>query len=209
MSDTQSVQGALEAKFPFLSGGAVKMQRERRLWVEVAKDNFAQVFDHLVTQLGCTQLCTITGLDEGADLGIIYHLARDAASAAVGAAQGAGERAPGAGVVVSLKTKCPKGQSMKTVSSYFPVAVMYERELIDMFGAKVDGLPPGPRYPLPEDWPADEHPLLKDWPAAVGTPDAARGGTPSGGPAAVGTPDAGQGVAPTGSAPAEQKGGAQ
>ena len=42
-------------------------------------------------------------------------------------------------------------------------AQVYERELVDLFGAQVEGLPPGNRYPLTDDWPTDEHPLRKDW----------------------------------------------
>ena len=45
----------------------------------------------------------------------------------------------------------------------FPGAEPYERELADMFGIKIDGLKPGRRYPLPDDFPADQHPLRKDW----------------------------------------------
>ena len=45
----------------------------------------------------------------------------------------------------------------------FPAAEIYERELIDLLGAKVAGLPEGKRYPLPDDWPAGEYPLRKDW----------------------------------------------
>ena len=40
---------------------------------------------------------------------------------------------------------------------------IYERELVDLLGARVEGLVPGVRYPLPEGWPEGDHPLLKDW----------------------------------------------
>ncbi|MDD5432403.1 MAG: NADH-quinone oxidoreductase subunit C, partial [Candidatus Omnitrophica bacterium] len=51
----------------------------------------------------------------------------------------------------------------KSVISYFPGAEIYEREVVDLFGAKVEGLPPGNRYPLTDDWPTDQFPLRKDW----------------------------------------------
>jgi Ni,Fe-hydrogenase III component G len=144
MSEAETVQAELLAKFGFLAG-AVKVQRAKRVWVEVNRERFAQVFDFLVKGLGFSNLCTITGLDEGADLGFIYHLARDG------------------GLMVNVKTRSPKGESIQTITPYFPGGGIYERELEDLFGAKVDGLPAGSRYPLPDDWPEGEHPLLKDW----------------------------------------------
>ena len=144
MSDVQSLAAELSTRFA-LPEGAVKVQRATRLWVEVGRAVFPEVFDYLVKSLGFPILCTITGLDLGADLGFIYHLARDG------------------GIMINLKTRCAKGESMNTVTSYFPCADIYERELIDLFGARIDGLPTGARYPLPEDWPEGEHPLLKDW----------------------------------------------
>ena len=145
MSATETVKADLEARFPALAGGAVRVSRERRVWIEVGRESFEEVFRHLVKNMGFTTLCTITGLDEGADLGFIYHLAADN------------------GVMANVKTRCPKAQSVKTVIEYFPGANIYERELEDLLGAHVDGLPEGARYPLPDDWPTDQHPLLKDW----------------------------------------------
>jgi Ni,Fe-hydrogenase III component G len=144
MSEAETVQAELVAKFPYLAG-AVKVQRARRVWVEVNRERFAEVFDYLVKGLDFSNLCTITGLDEGTDLGFIYHLARNG------------------GLMVNVKTRAPKGESIRTVTPYFPGAAIYEREVEDLFGARVEGLPEGSRYPLPDDWPAGEHPLLKDW----------------------------------------------
>ncbi len=144
MSATETVKSELEARFPYLAG-AVRVQRERRLWIDVKQESFTEVFEHLVKTLGFSNLCTITGLDLGAELGFIYHLARDG------------------GIMANLKTQCPKGQAIRTVTPLFAGASIYERELEDLLGARVDGLPPGPRYPLPDEWPTDQHPLLKDW----------------------------------------------
>ena len=51
----------------------------------------------------------------------------------------------------------------KTVISYFPDAEIYEREVVDLFGVTIEGLPPGNSYPLPDDWPKGQYPLRKDW----------------------------------------------
>jgi NADH:ubiquinone oxidoreductase subunit C len=75
--------------------------------------------------------------------------------------------------MANVKTRCPKGESMQTITSIFPGGGIYERELIDLFGAHIDGLPEGRNYPLPDNWPKGEHPLLKDWkPREEGTQDA-------------------------------------
>jgi membrane-bound hydrogenase subunit beta len=154
MSDAKTVTQELVAKFPSLSG-RVTVQRERRVWVDTDRREFEPVFRFLARELGFSNLCTITGLDEGADLGFIYHLAQDA------------------GTMVNVKTRCPKGESMKTITPIFPGGGIYERELIDLFGAHIEGLPEGLRYPLPDNWPKDEHPLLKDWkPREKGAQDA-------------------------------------
>ncbi len=51
----------------------------------------------------------------------------------------------------------------RTITDIFPSAVMYEREIADLFGIKVEGIPPGNRYPLPDNWPDGNYPLRKDW----------------------------------------------
>jgi membrane-bound hydrogenase subunit beta len=146
MNDINAIAAELASAFS-LPETALKIQRATRLWVEVDQGTFPAVFDRLVKSMGFSILCTITGLDLGSDLGFIYHLARDG------------------GIMVNVKTRCPKDGSIATVTPYFPGAILYERELIDLLGARVDGIPEGRRYPLPDDWPEDQHPLLKGWTA--------------------------------------------
>ena len=135
----------LVKKFPFLEGKAM-IQRTRRLMAEVDSDRFEEVFSYAQQSLGFTVLCTITGLDEGQALGFIYHMSRND------------------GITFSLKFSRPKDDPViKSMVRYFPSSDIYERELIDLLGAEVEGLPDGNRYPLPDDWPKDEHPLRKDW----------------------------------------------
>jgi Ni,Fe-hydrogenase III component G len=34
---------------------------------------------------------------------------------------------------------------------------------MDLLGVRIEGLPAGKRYPLTDDWPANEFPLRKNW----------------------------------------------
>jgi membrane-bound hydrogenase subunit beta len=141
----EEVGGALVGAFPFLEG-KVKVQRERRIWVDVEQGSFRPVFDHAVDALGFTIMCIITGLDEGESLGFLYHIANES------------------GTILNLHTKAPKTDPViRSVSDRFPAAHIYERELVDLLGARVEGLPPGNRYPLPDGWPEGQYPLRKDW----------------------------------------------
>ena len=153
MSEAENVLRDLVAKFPALDGHVI-VQRDR-VWVEVDRKAFAPVFEHLAKALGFSNLLMITGLDVGTDLEFIYHLARSR------------------GGITNVKVRCPKGESHRTITGIFPGGGIYERELIDLLGARIEGLPEGSRYPLPDNWPKDEHPLLKDWkPREKGAQDA-------------------------------------
>lgn len=147
MSHEEKIKEDLIDKFNYLDN-FINIVRPRRISIEVSLDNFMPVFAYLARDLQFSHLCTITGLDEPEKLGFIYHLASDA------------------GILVNLKTAAPKNNPLiETVTTYFPGAEIYERELVDLFGAKVSGLGAGNRYPLTDDWPAGEHPLRKDWKA--------------------------------------------
>ena len=145
MSAEENIKQELLGKFNFLEG-KISLPRQKRLFCEVGYDNLPTVFDYAVKQLQFCHLCTITGLDEQDKLSFIYHLGQDS------------------GVVLSIKTSVAKENPvLKSVTDYFLSADIYERELRDLFGAKVEGLPAGNRYPLTDDWPTDQFPLRKDW----------------------------------------------
>lgn len=139
------IENSLKEKFGFLAD-KVRVQNDRRVWVDVDQQNLNEVFDFCVKKLLFTHLSAITGLDEVAAFGVIYHLSRDGK------------------VILNLRTRLSKDNAViKSVYGYFPCAENYERELEDLLGIKVNGLPEGRHYPLPEDWPKGEYPLRKDW----------------------------------------------
>lgn len=145
MTKEENILQKLIKKFPALEG-KIRVQRQRRILAEVDSDIFEDVFAYAQRFLEFTILCTITGLDEGQTLGFIYHMSRTD------------------GIALNLKFSMSKDRPViKSMIKYFPSSDIYERELVDLLGAVVEGLPEGSRYPLPDDWPKNEYPLRKDW----------------------------------------------
>jgi len=141
----ETIQQNLIAQFPALDG-RITIQRARRVWVDVPLEQFHPVLDHCDGRLDVNILLTITGLDEAENFGVIYHMAGTD------------------GIIVNLKVRVPKDKAtLRSVTSRFPSAEAYERELKDLLGIEVTGLPEGPRYPLPDKWPDGQYPLRKDW----------------------------------------------
>jgi len=145
MVNTAEMKQSLEGKFDFLAG-KVAVQRERRVFVEVPADRFREVLEFSMKELGIDWISTITGLDEKETLAVVYHVS-------------------GAhGIVLNIKTRVPRDNPViHSVTDLFPACANYERELDDLLGFVVEGLPPGNRYPLDDNWPKDQKPLRKDW----------------------------------------------
>jgi len=156
MTREENVQKQLAARFPEVSG-AIRIARERRIFADVPETRFTEVLDYARREMGCPILCLILGLDEGERFGIIYVLSSND------------------GDIVTLKRHVARDNPViQSVYDRLPNAEIYERELADLFGITVTGLPEGPRYPLPDDWPAGQYPLRKDWkPEMLGSREAA------------------------------------
>lgn len=145
MVNEELIKQSIIKRFSFPENG-VRVSRARRIWITDASSNLFEVLDYARRELGFTILCTITGTDEGPFLGCLYHLARQD------------------GIVMTVGIKAPKEDpAVRTLTGMYPGADIYEREITDLFGFKVAGLPQGNRYPLPDDWPHGEYPLRKDW----------------------------------------------
>ncbi|MDD2773957.1 MAG: NADH-quinone oxidoreductase subunit C [Elusimicrobiales bacterium] len=144
MEKENALKTALETNFASLVSD-VKIARPRRLWATTSVANFKEVINWLNKEQGFTHLSTITGVDSGANFEFLYHIANG-------------------GLMLTLKVLVPSANpTAATVTDIFPGAEDYERELVDMFGATITGLPPGNRYPLPDGWPEGQYPLRKSW----------------------------------------------
>lgn len=149
MTGEEKIKQELIEKFNGLKDSIV-IKRERRIFVDVAREQWLQVFDYLVKNMQFSMLSAITGLDEGNTFGVIYHVSRDGC------------------ILLNLKTRLSReNPSLDTITSYFPSADIYERELMDLLGIQVTGLGAGQHYPLADNWPKGQFPLRKDWKGPV------------------------------------------
>lgn len=133
-------------KFVSQVGGKFSILRKGELVVEVEQEKIKEFISYLVHDLRINHLSTITGLDLGQTIGIIYHFACD-------------------NELLHVKTAVPKAQpTAASIVEIVPGAILYEMEIHDMFGASFTGNPWMDRkLLLPEMWPADlPPPLLKN-----------------------------------------------
>ena len=88
----------------------------------------------------------IIGTDEGENIGLSYILSNDE------------------NVLLVLRERVPKSAPhVRSMGELYPSLMLHEREMVDLFGVQVSGLPEGPRYPLPDCWPEGQYPLRKEW----------------------------------------------
>ncbi|MEN2974616.1 MAG: NADH-quinone oxidoreductase subunit C [Candidatus Caldarchaeales archaeon] len=123
----------------------VKTPKPRRVYMEVKTESLRKILSYLKNDLGFDHISTITGLDSGQFIELIYHIVYEDS------------------LVLSIKIKIPRNDPrIHTVSDIYPSAELYEREIYDLLGVLFDGHPENTRLILPEDWPKGLYPLRKD-----------------------------------------------
>jgi membrane-bound hydrogenase subunit beta len=117
----------------------------RRLFVKVAPENLVAVTTRLRDAYGVVFLSTISGVDLGETYEIVYHFSTPETD-------------------YNLRTEIRKDHPhVASITPVIPGAILYEREVQDMFGVVIDGIPDPRPLLLSDDWPAGVHPLRKDW----------------------------------------------
>jgi NADH-quinone oxidoreductase subunit C len=117
----------------------------RRLFIKVSPQNLVDVTTTLRDAFGVVFLSTISGVDLGATFEIVYHFSTPETD-------------------FNLRTEVPKDRPhVSSITSIIPGAILYERELQEMFGLTIDNIPDPRPLVLPDDWPAGNYPLRKDW----------------------------------------------
>lgn len=117
----------------------------RRINVRVDREKLLAVLAYLRDRCGFTHLATISGVDLNENFEVLYHLSNDATT-------------------VHVRILTPRSQPhIPSVCQVLPGAILYERELQDMFGMVVDNIPDPRRLLLCDEWPEGQYPLRKDW----------------------------------------------
>ena len=142
--NTEETVLSLNRQFPALEAAS---PREKRVWTAFQEPKaFETVLRYVSDTLGFHKGKHIVGTDEGENIGLSYILAKDD------------------DVLLVLRERVPKSAPLvRSQGELYPSLVLHERELVDLFGVQVSGLPEGPRYPLPDCWPEGEYPLRKEW----------------------------------------------
>ena len=118
---------------------------KRRIYIKVLPENLIEAISVLKEKLNFLHLSTITGVDKGVTFEILYHFANKDS-------------------VLTVRTEVPRDKpEIKTTTSVIPGAILYEREIQDMFGIKVLEIPDPRPLLLPDDWPTGVCPLRKDF----------------------------------------------
>jgi len=125
--------------------GEIANPATRRFFATVAAPDLLEAVKILKEKLGFVYVATISGVDLGESFEILYHFA-----------------IPGA--QLNVRTQVSKSNPhIESICPVIPGAILYERELQDMFGLKVDHIPDPRPLVLPDDWPAENYPLCKAW----------------------------------------------
>lgn len=146
MRTEQDIVNELEGAFAFLKD-KVHVAREKRVFVDMlTQPELREVVEYMHDTLGFYRGHNLIGTDDGDSIGFLYLLS--------------GKE----NIIVTLRTNTPKENAqLPSLTGLFPSLILFERELVDLFGVEVEGLPPGPNYPLPDDWPKGQWPMRKEW----------------------------------------------
>ncbi len=141
MNDEQKI----EKLKTFVPPEAVAHPAPHRIFVTVDPAGLTALVARMKAELDCWYLSTISGVDKGGDFEILYHFGDTTGS-------------------IHVRTQIPKADPrLPSICGVIPGAILYEREIQDMFGISVENIP-DPRPLLTSDaWPAGNFPLRKDW----------------------------------------------
>ncbi len=137
---TEDFEARLKEAFP---DSQVTLGSNGRFWITLTRNQLIPAIGVLRDDFSITQLAVIVGEDVRDAFLCNYVFT--------------GQR------VVVLQVRIDREKpSIPSLSMIIPGAMVYERELKDLFGILPAGHPDLRRQAVPEDWPAEVYPLRKD-----------------------------------------------
>ncbi len=146
MKREEAIVESICVRFPFLVD-RIYIQKDKRIFTKsLLREEFEEVIAYVHDELNFTRASHVVGTDDGENLGLLYILFNSE------------------DILLMLRESVPKSNPViKSISDMYPSIVLHERELVDLFGVVVKGLPKGPHYPLPDGWPEGNYPMRKEW----------------------------------------------
>jgi NADH:ubiquinone oxidoreductase subunit C len=144
-SPTEDLLPKIEEAFKNL-GAQIDISKRGLIILKVALQDLANAIKTIVEQLGISHLSTMTGLDLGENIDVLYHFWKG-------------------DLIASVRVSVPKSNKhAPSIVGIVPGAILYEMEVHDMFGVTFDGNPwMDRRLLLPDNYPTDlPPPLLKE-----------------------------------------------
>lgn len=121
----------------------VSSPRVNESYVQVGREDLRQVVSYL-KEKGFDHIITISGVDWGDRFEVVYHLIWE-------------------GFNLNVKVPVPRDDvKVPSITDILNGAVLYEREVNDLFGVFPTGHPNPARLILDYDWPEGLYPLRKD-----------------------------------------------
>ena len=123
----------------------IEIPRSRRIFLLIDSSGLLDIVTYLKERYGSIHLSTITGLDNGNQLEILYHFNCS-------------------NIELTLKTTVSYDiPVLPSLTHLIPGAHFYEREVHDLLGVQFEGHPNLMPIMLPDGWPPDVYPLRKNF----------------------------------------------
>jgi len=121
-----------------------------RLWLTAETGIFKDAVRHLCSKYPDPHFSACSGYDTGKSIELIYHFTLNYATRL-------------SEFTVSIKVSLPKSNPVvQTITDLIPGALIAEREMQEMLGVKIVGIPDTRRLFLDKTFPADVYPWRKD-----------------------------------------------